>query len=117
MKFEDKDTISDTRHNSGIGRPWGVRTDAIEILITETSQKSVRRTLHEQDGNINKSSVHRILKFNLKPIPYMISVMHDLKETEVVKNLPVGFQVDQTLKIQQIAYGFSMKPTSISIMM
>lgn len=47
----------------------------------------------------------------------MISVMHDLKETEVVKNLPVGFQVDQTLKIQQIAYGFSMKPTSIPIMM
>lgn len=47
----------------------------------------------------------------------MISVMHDLKETEVVKNLPVGFQVNQTHKIQQIAYGFSMKPTSISIMM
>lgn len=55
-KFEGKGTISDTRHNSGIGRPRSVRTkeniDAIDTLITETSQKSLRRVLHEQDGNL-----------------------------------------------------------------
>lgn len=72
-KFEGKGTISDTRHNSGIGRPRSFRSkeniDAIDKLITETPQKSVRRALHELDGNVSKSSVHRILKFDLKPIP------------------------------------------------
>lgn len=61
-KFEGKDTISDRKQNSGIGRSWSVRTyentDGIEILITETPQKSVRHTLHELYGNNSKSSVH-----------------------------------------------------------
>lgn len=68
-KFEDKGTISDSRHNSGIGRPRSVRTeeniDAIDRLNTETPQKSVRCALHELDCNVSKSSVHRILKFDL----------------------------------------------------
>lgn len=90
-KFEGKGTISDTRHNSGIGRPRSVRTkeniDAIDRLITETPQKSVRRVLHELDGNVSKSSVHRILKFDLKLIPYKISVMQHLKETDIRSRL------------------------------
>ena len=90
-KFEGKGTISDTRHNSGIGRPRSVRTkeniDAIDRLITETPQKSVRRVLHELDCNVSKSSVHRILKFDLKLIPYKISVMQHLKETDIRSRL------------------------------
>lgn len=90
-KFEGKGTISDTRHNSCIGRPRSVRTkeniDAIDRLITETPQKSVRRVLHELDGNVSKSSVHRILKFDLKLIPYKISVMQHLKETDIRSRL------------------------------
>lgn len=90
-KFEGKGTINDTRHNSGIGRPRIVRTkensDAIDGLITETPQKSVRRVLHELNGNINKSSVHRILKFDLKLISYKISVMQHLKETDIISRL------------------------------
>lgn len=90
-KFEGKGTINDTRHNSGIGRPRSVRTkeniDAIDGLITETPQKSVRRVLHELNGNISKSSVHRILKFDLKLIPYKISVMQHLKETNIRSRL------------------------------
>jgi hypothetical protein len=84
-KFKDKGTVNYTRHNSGNGRPRGVRTkeniDAIDTVTTETPQKSVRRVLHELNGAVSVSSVHRILKFDLKLIPYKISVMKHLKET------------------------------------
>jgi hypothetical protein len=74
-------------HNSGIGRPRSVHTkeniDAIDTVIIETPQKSVKRILHELNGTVSRSSVHRILKFDLKLIPYKISVMQHLKETDI----------------------------------
>lgn len=60
-KFEVKGTVNDRRYNSGIGRPKSARTkeniDAIDIVITETPQKSVRRVLHELNIAASKSSV------------------------------------------------------------
>lgn len=40
----------------------------------ETPQKSVRRVLHELNGNVSKSCFHWILKFDLKLVYYKISL-------------------------------------------
>ena len=50
--------------------------------MEETPIKSVRRMLSENNLNISKSSVHRILIYDLKKTPFKMAVMQHLKPSD-----------------------------------
>lgn len=89
-KFENRGTVTDVREKNA-GRPKSVCTKeniaSVEKVITETPQRSVRQVMRDLNGEISKTSVHRMLKFDLKLTPYKISIMQHLKQSDIDSRL------------------------------
>ena len=52
-------------------------------VILETPQRSTRKIMGDITNNPSRASIHRMLLFDLKLIPYTISVMQHLKESDI----------------------------------
>ena len=84
-KFDKYGTVYDRRKELGDQKlPDQMRTFSLSFktIIEETPIKSVRRVQSENNLRIGKSSVQRILKYDLKKTPFMMAVMQHLKPTD-----------------------------------
>ncbi|XP_033745047.1 uncharacterized protein LOC117330676 [Pecten maximus] len=83
-------TVTDRRKGSS-GRRRSARCDEnisqVKTIIEETPQRSIRKVLSDMNQHPSKSSVQRILKFDLKLTPYKIYVMQHLKESDIASRL------------------------------
>ena len=89
-RFELTGSVIDARrHNAG--RPRSARCSEniqqVEEFIDSTPQTSIRKVLGNITNKPSKSSVQRILKFDLNLIPYKISVMQHLKDSDIEARL------------------------------
>lgn len=89
-RFEVTGSVTDARHHN-TGRPRSSRCagniQQIEEIIESTPQTSIRKVLGNITNRPSKASVQRILKFDLKLIPYKMSVMQHLKDTDIEARL------------------------------
>ena len=90
QRFEATGSIEDRRHTNP-GRPRSVRTDEtidrVKSAIVETPQRSVRRVLGDITNSASRSSLHRMLPYDLKLTPYTVSIMQHLKQSDVESRL------------------------------
>ena len=81
--FEETDSVTDGRHRN-LGGPKSVRSAGniaeVRQVIRETLQMSVRKVLGNISNQASRTSVHRMLRFDLKLTPNTISVMQHLKD-------------------------------------
>jgi len=61
----------------------------IQDVISETSQRSVRKVLGDVTNTVSRSSVHvhRILRYDLNLKPFTLSIMQHLKENDIESRL------------------------------
>jgi len=89
-RFEKTGSVTDGRH-SNPGRPKSVRSAeniaSIQDVISETPQRSVRKILGDVTNTVSRSSVHRILRYDLNLKPYTLSIMQHLKENDIESRL------------------------------
>ena len=90
QKFEETGSLQDARQGKS-GRKKLARNkeniEQIDNIIAETPKLSVRKVLHEVNARnkttMSKSSVYRVLKYDLDLVPYKISIMQHLKPSDI----------------------------------
>ena len=89
-RFEQTGSVIDGRQKNS-GRPRSARSSEnvhdVKETIEETPQVSIRKVLGNITNHTSKSSVHRMLRFDLKLFPYTLSIMQHLKETDIESRL------------------------------
>jgi len=84
-KIELHGTVND-RGKGASGRPRSARSDenieSVRTVIGETPTKSVRMLDNENIISASKSTIHRILRYDLQITPFKISIMQHLKPTD-----------------------------------
>lgn len=89
-RFEQTGSVIDGRHSNS-GRPKSVRSsesiEEVKKVIEETPQRSVRKILGDITNNPSRASVHRMLRYDLKLIPYTVSIMQHLKDSDISSRL------------------------------
>ena len=91
-KFQQYGTVLD-RRTDNTGRPRAARSadnvEQVRQIVEETPRSSVRKVLQDVSNvtPVSKSSVHRILRFDLKYLPYKIQLLQHLKENDISSRL------------------------------
>lgn len=122
------------RRNDNTGRPRSARSNekirAVSEVVEATPRISVRRVLCDVSNTSSKSTVHRILKYDLKLVVYKISLMQHLKDADISARLAFAewvrshdditdmiwfsdeshFHLDGYMNKQNIRYWGSSKP-------
>ena len=102
QQFERTGSVVDGQHTND-GRPKSVRSseskEKVRQVILETPQRSIRKIMGDITNNPSRASVRRMLQFDLKLIPYTISVMKNLKESDITSTLGFARRMKEHIEI------------------
>ena len=104
-RFEETGSVTDGRHRNS-DRPKSVRSAEniaeVRQVIGETPQMSVRKVLGNISNQTSRTSVHWMLRFDLKFTPYTIFVMQHLKNSDIESRLLFALWMEENYQIANV---------------
>ena len=106
-RFDETGSVTEGRHRNS-DRPKSVRSAEniaeVRQVIGETPQMSLRKVLGNIPNHASRTSVHRMLRFDLKLTPYTISMMQHLKDSDIESKLHFAICMKENDQIADVIW-------------